>query len=240
LERFLKSVQLQTFKNYELIVVDGASNDRTRDIIKKNENGVITTWISEKDSGVYDAWNKGLKLAKGQWITFIGSDDILYPDAFQSYVDFLNEDENKDLNFLSSKIEIINSKNIVVRELGWAWEWDKFKKMCNIAHPGALHHKSLFDVYGEFNTTYRICGDYDFLLRVGENLKAGYMHKITLQMALGGLSDTKGLMKEVYRAIGQTGQVPKIEMYQQYLLQHVKFYVKRILRIFDIYIVLKK
>lgn len=237
---FLDSVQKQNFSDYELIIIDGESTDQTIDIIKQYTPNVVNTWISEKDNGVYDAWNKGLKLAKGEWITFIGSDDILLPDAFETYAEFLNKEENKGLNFLSSRLEMIDHKGKFVRELGWAWEWEKFRKMCNIAHPGALHHRSLFDIYGNFDTSYKICGDYDFLLRVGKNLRAAYINKITLKMSIGGLSDTKGLMKEVYTAITKTGDVSKYEAIQQYILQHIKFYVKHLLRKFDLHIVLKK
>lgn len=240
LERYIQSVAAQTYPNLELIIIDGASEDGTLSIIKKYEGTIIKKWLTEKDSGVYDAWNKGLKLAAGEWISFIGSDDILYPDAYQSYVDYLNNNANRQLNYLSSKMEIINDQLKIVRELGWPWDWKISKRVCNIAHPGSLHHKDLFKKYGNFDTTYKITGDYDFLLRVGKNLTAGYMHKITLKMSLGGLSDKKDIIKEYYKAIYKSGNLSKIEMYKIFIAEYIKFYVKRVFRKFNIYLFIKK
>ena len=75
IEKTINSVLSQSFKNYEYIVLDGASTDKTIDIIKYEKK--INFWSSEKDNGIYDAFNKGIKIAKGQFICIVNSDDIL-------------------------------------------------------------------------------------------------------------------------------------------------------------------
>jgi len=82
LEETLKSIFDQKYKNYELIIIDGKSNDKTLKIIKKNNNK-IDYWISQKDKGIYDAFNKGLALARGQYIGFVNSDDILTKNSLK-------------------------------------------------------------------------------------------------------------------------------------------------------------
>ena len=82
LQKTLNSIFAQKNKNYELIIIDGGSNDGTLDIIKKN-NSKIDFWISESDKGIYDAFNKGMKYSSGDYLGFVNSDDILLPSALQ-------------------------------------------------------------------------------------------------------------------------------------------------------------
>ena len=87
LQKTLNSIFNQKYQNYELIVIDGKSTDGTVDIIKKNKKK-IDKWISEKDKGIYDAFNKGMNLAKGDYIGFVNSDDILLPNALKYLVKY--------------------------------------------------------------------------------------------------------------------------------------------------------
>ena len=83
IEETIKSVLNQSYKNYEFIVIDGASNDDTLKIIKNYKND-INIFVSEKDKGIYDAFNKGLKLATGDLIGFVNSDDVLTENALET------------------------------------------------------------------------------------------------------------------------------------------------------------
>ena len=82
LEKSIKSVLNQTYKNVELILVDGDSGKKTIQILKKYNNK-IDFWLSEKDKGMWDAWNKGLKLARGRFVGIVDSTNNLYPDAMK-------------------------------------------------------------------------------------------------------------------------------------------------------------
>ena len=100
----LDSLLKQTYNKFEVIIVDGLSNDNTLAIIKEYEEKFLQANInyillSEKDSGIYDAWNKGLKKVNSNWIAFLGSDDTYYPNALEMYNEAINNSEN--INYIS-------------------------------------------------------------------------------------------------------------------------------------------
>ena len=96
LERCIKSIQSQDYNSIEHIIVDGDSNDETINIIKKYQNNK-TILVSEKDNGIWDAMNKGLKIASGDIVCFLNSDDYYYPNALKTVVKYFN---NNDIDFL--------------------------------------------------------------------------------------------------------------------------------------------
>jgi glycosyltransferase involved in cell wall biosynthesis len=96
LERCIKSIWSQDYNNIEHIIIDGDSNDETKNIIKKYQNNK-TILISEKDDGIWDAMNKGLKISSGDIVGFLNSDDYYYPDAIRTVVKYFN---NNNIDFL--------------------------------------------------------------------------------------------------------------------------------------------
>ncbi len=98
LEENINSLQNQTYKNFEHIIIDGNSTDRTIEIIKKNNNK-IHYWISEPDEGLYDAMNKGIEASNGDIIGILNSDDIYFPDALKIVNRYFSEKENLDFLF---------------------------------------------------------------------------------------------------------------------------------------------
>jgi len=238
LQRCIDSVNAQTYSNIEYIVIDGGSKDNTVDIIKQNEH-IVTKWISERDEGVYDAWNKGIALASGVWIVFIGSDDTFYPNAIQTYVDFIGN-SNQQFDYVSARVHITNSKDQVIRTFGWPWVWEKSKRVCTIAHPGSFHSKELFQTYGHYNKAYKICGDYELLLRAGSGLKAAYMNFVSLKMEVGGLSDSYKVYLEHYKVVTSTGKLSNIVASYDLIKEYSKFLVKRGFRYLGLNIALKK
>tara|TARA_B100002051_G_C16706625_1_gene624174 strand:+ start:218 stop:1087 length:870 start_codon:yes stop_codon:yes gene_type:complete len=98
LEKTLKSIFSQQYKNYEIIIIDGKSKDRTLSIIKKYENK-IDYWVSEKDKGIYDAFNKGMKFARGEYLGFVNSDDILNKKALKILARYNNKFPQIDFIF---------------------------------------------------------------------------------------------------------------------------------------------
>ncbi len=102
LTKALNSILKQKYRNFEIIVIDGQSNDKTLKIIKKFDKK-IDYWISEKDKGIYDAFNKGYKLAKGELIGIVNSDDVLTPNALKILVKYYNKYPDKDFFFGSVK-----------------------------------------------------------------------------------------------------------------------------------------
>ena len=180
LPRTIRSIRELTYKNIEWLVIDGNSSDNTIKLIHDN-NDIISEWISEPDSGIYDAWNKGVSKAKGDWIAFLGAGDAYKPEAISWYVDAILA-SGKTLDFVSSRMEMVSSAGVVYREWGGSFNWNIIQRYMNIAHVGALHHRSLFDRYGFFDCTYRSSADYEFLMRCGERLRSLYLPIVTSSM----------------------------------------------------------
>lgn len=239
LEDSIKSVISQTGKNDEYIIIDAGSSDSTIDIIKKYSDS-ITYWVSEKDEGIYDAWNKGLKVATGDWIMFIGSDDFLKADALKLYREFINKHVSKDCLYISSKNEIIDENKKIIRIYGWPWLWNTFRRRNNISHPGSLHSYKLFKNYGVYDQKYKIAGDYELLLRPKENLNAMFLNEITMEVTHGGVSSNPKMFIEHYNAVINTAHTSTIIAKYDYYIQFIKMFLKNVFMNFGIHVKYKK
>lgn len=226
------SILNQNYLNYELIIVDGLSSDKTIEFVKAYENlftqkGIHFEWISEKDSGIYDAWNKGLKLAKGKWISFIGSDDCLYDNSLEG----MNEvsEKHSDTDFIAARAKIVRKDGTVERELGKKWSWNQFKREMKILHAAGWHNAVYFKQYGVFDSSYKITGDYEMLLRAKADLNVAFYDKFILKMGAGGVSDSQVLnaSKEALRAKVNTGERPALIAIIEFYLIYFKITLKR-------------
>lgn len=230
LDNLFKSILVQNFTDYEILIIDGGSTDGTIEIVKKYEH-CISYWLSEKDGGIYDAWNKGIMKASGEWIMFLGADDWLMPDALQNYSDFLKSCANVQyLQFVSSKRQMVDKNGKLIRITGYTWEWPLFLKFMTVSHPGALHAKKLFDTYGLYNTDFKITGDYELLLRPKGRLIAAFMNKVTVNMSEGGASDSIAAVREYFKAVTDTGGQNKMVAFFNCLVSVSKFIVKKSMR----------
>ncbi|MNQ33538.1 PGL/p-HBAD biosynthesis glycosyltransferase [compost metagenome] len=228
LQNCLDSIIPQLDTNIELIIIDGGSKDSTVEIIKQNQK-YISYFVSESDKGIYDAWNKGLEKASGEWIMFVGADDQLVANAIEVYTTFINENqEAQHVDFISSRVEMIDENGKSIRIKGWPFAWPMFLKEMTVAHPGALHSKELFNKYGKYNIDYKIVGDYEFLLRAGKSLKALYVDTVTVRMSEGGASDSVKSIKEHYKAVISTGKHSKYLAFINASIVYTKYKVKKI------------
>jgi glycosyltransferase involved in cell wall biosynthesis len=198
LEETILSVINQTYNNVEYIIIDGGSTDGTLDIIKGYEHA-IDYWVSEKDEGIYDAWNKGIRIASGQWIAFLGADDVYIDGALEVYANLAVECNSSQFDYISSRVNLM-SENKILRTIGQQWNWKTFRRYMNVAHVGSLHNRKLFEKYGMYNTNYKICGDYELLLRARSELKAVFLNSTTVNMSIGGASDNSSALSEMARA----------------------------------------
>ncbi|EIF50097.1 glycosyltransferase family 2 protein [Sulfurovum sp. AR] len=165
LEQTIQSVINQNYDNVEYIIIDGGSTDRTVDLIKKYEDK-IDYWVSEKDSGIYDAMNKGLELVSGEWINFMNAGD--------SFCDKSILQETVSTYLFQQKYDIVFGYVKMIDEehnyLGYRHpykhleECDFLKDNC-VAHQAAFTHKKVFEQIGKFSCEYQVQGDYDFWLR---------------------------------------------------------------------------
>jgi glycosyltransferase involved in cell wall biosynthesis len=192
----IESVLQQDYPNIEYIVVDAVSTDGTIDVLRGYDDR-IDIWISEPDNGIFDAWNKGLNLAKGEWIAFLGADDAFVPGAVRRYMEVAAQLPSAE--FLSSKAKLIHPSGYSPI-FGGPWSWPACARLMTTIHVGTMHKRSLFERYGKFDTFYRIAGDYEFLLRAGAELKAGFLPELTVMQRSGGASDSTAGLYEARHA----------------------------------------
>lgn len=222
----LNSLREQTYKNFELIIIDGNSKDSTNNIITSNQD-IVTLWLSEPDNGIYDAWNKGIKIAKGEWICFIGAGDVLAKDALEKYRDFILKLQD-NVDYISAKVARTTENNIYTSDLGEPYIWKNFKKKMNVAHVGSLHNKNLFKEIGLYNTEYKIAADYELLLRKKDKLKAAFMNYIIGTMPIGGISFSVKALKEAAKAKKKTGHISIFSISYHYIIEYILLKTYRI------------
>ncbi len=160
LEQTIKSVIEQSYPNIEYIVIDGGSTDGTLDIVKRYEE-FIDYWVSEPDEGIYDAMNKGLKLATGDYIMFLNADDALCQGSIPM---LLGAVQRGECDYSMGAVKKIPS-NIVVKPL-YPLERGKLFFGMPYPHVGALIPLKVYKSVGLFDTAYKICADYDMAVRI--------------------------------------------------------------------------
>ena len=210
IEDCIKSILAQVYLNIEFIIIDNNSSDSTLNIIEryklKNKNIQL---ISELDNGLYDALNKGVKYASGDIIGFLHSDDLFY-DCY-SVFDIVGCFKDNKYDGVYGDLQYVKKGDIdkVIR----LWKGCEFqpkllKRGWMPAHPTLFLKKHVYEEYGEFNTSYKISADYDFMLRILKNkaFKFGYLPKCITRMRLGGASNKsiKNIIQktlEDYRAV---------------------------------------
>ncbi len=181
LEKALESVFSQDFKNYELIVIDGGSEDGTLDVVQQYHQQ-ISYYESTKDKNVYDAMNKAIDKSNGDWLYFMGADDCLTKNSLTTI--FNNNLDGFEIVF--GNIKYTNNTN-------FRSEFSKKLLLKNsLHHQGTLYHKRCF--YGKnFNTNYAILADYDFNLQLFfEQKKALYINTDFAVCGREGISKQKG------------------------------------------------
>ncbi len=225
LAKTIESIREQQSEHYptEHIVIDGGSTDGTLAILQKYDKS-LAYWLSEADSGVYDAWNKGMAASRGEWIAFVGSDDAYRPAALKSYMEYIDASDG-DLDYVSSRVEVVGARGL--RVIGQRWRWRKFAEYMNVAHVGSLHRRRLFERLGPFDTSYRITGDYELLLRAGQGLRAGFLDQVTATMRAGGISDSGESVREAMRAKIETGGRNPLRAYVERYFALTKFQIRR-------------
>lgn len=228
LRRCLESIVSQLTEECELLVIDGGSTDGTQAIIKEYKEYIAYT-VSEKDFGVYDAWNKGIKVAKGEWIVFIGADDVLLPHAIDKYAAFLIE-EGDDYDIICGKLHFVDKNGKVLRDVGEPWNWNKMThRRLKFAHPGMLHNRRCFERIGFFDTKYKICADSDFLQRLGPNTKAAFINEFLVNMQEGGISDSFACIREGHAIRRKNKIVNNWSNNWDFLIITIKFFAKKML-----------
>lgn len=188
----IESVLMQTYKNIEYIIMDGGSSDATLDIIKEYQNKFDGRlhWFSEKDNGIYDAMNKGIKIAKGSVLGIINSDDWYEEDAVSKAVYEFNKEP--DIDITHGKLNIVDKdgnykEEMTLLEDPYQHTFDKFMPVC---HPSVFVKKEVYREAGLFDLQFAIAADYDFILRcMKKGFKFKYIASVIANYRQGGISN---------------------------------------------------
>lgn len=205
LPRCLESLRRQEGAAFELLVADGASTDATLQLLERNRD--LVAWqTSGPDRGVYDAWNKALAMARGEWILFLGSDDWLDgPDTLARLalrLDLIPPGERAH-SFVFGQTVLMDDG----REIEWLGRHplpgNRLDPDADIgfSHTGLVHHCSLFDDLGLYDARFRSAGDYEFMLRAARDPRVRFRHvPLTVaRMASGGMSNGAASRRRHYR-----------------------------------------
>lgn len=227
----IESVLAQTYEDYEYLIIDGASKDGTVDIIKSYEplfKGKMK-WISEKDKGMYDGINKGIRMATGDVVGIINSDDFYHRTDIFSIINKAFEESPSgqsiygDVRFvrpdnLDKTVRYYSSKNFKPSKFRWGWM---------PAHPTFFTYRKNFEKFGCYKVDYKIAADFELLTRFlrSHALSSKYVPVDFMKMRTGGKS-TSGLKsnwvlnKEIVRACKENG------IYTNMFMLSLKYFVK--------------
>jgi len=197
IETTFKSVLEQTYNNIEYIVIDGKSSDNTLKIIEKYSD-IINVLVSEQDNGLYEAMNKGIKLATGDIVGLINSDDLFCdPEALSKVVKVF--ETNKNLDSVYADLFYVSQKNINHISRRWISGLQKpFKYGWHPAHPTFYIKKSVYDKYGLFDLSFKLAADFEIMLRFLDRFKISttYLKEPLVKMRLGG--ETNKSFKNIF------------------------------------------
>jgi glycosyltransferase len=187
----LQSLAHQTFQNYESIIVDGASSDGTLDVVRSS--GIkIGKIVSERDKGIYDALNKGIALASGDYVGFLHSDDVLAsPTSLERLVECIAVKKPDAVYADLQYVERANINKIVRYWKSGYYHRDRLKSGWMPPHPTFYMRKDLYAKLGGFDLTYKISADYDSLIRYlwVNDVKLEYLPEVLIKMRVGGASN---------------------------------------------------
>ena len=207
LKETVNSVLSQSCKNLEYIIVDGGSNDGTIEFL--NQQGDKIRWISEPDHGIYNALNKGIMLAKGDYIGFLHSDDIFGNEQIIEKIYNTAKNNNPDIIYGDLEYVYKSDTEKVLRY----WKSCDFKQGLlqrgwMPPHPTVYIKKAWYTKIGGFNETFKIAADYEFMLRLFSqpDIKTCHINDVVVKMRTGGtsnrsLSNVIQKMKEDYKAL---------------------------------------
>src|SRR5882757_6796610 len=194
LQMALDSLLQQSFTNFEIWIIDSVSGDGTLSIVKENaEKDARIRLVSERDKGIYDAMNKGIRLARGEWIFFLGSDDRLYDKgviasvfaALAGHGEMAPDQDAATPDLLYGNVISTSYKGLYDGEF-------TFEKLLsrNISHQAIFYKKSLFDRIGNYNLRYRAHADWDLNIRcfADKGIRTKYLDQVIAEFGAGGIS----------------------------------------------------
>lgn len=229
LSKTIESILEQTYNNIEYIIIDGKSTDKSIEIIKSyekkfKEKRFEYKWISEEDSGIFNAMNKGIKISSGDIIGIIGSDDWYEKEILEIVANEFKKDE--ELEMVYGILRTV-SKDRYQKIIG---DYNSYGKG---QHPTVFLKRKIYEKYGFFNEKYKIAADSDLLLRLkNQNIKYKFIPQILTNFSVEGISSTNFLNTslEDLEVCYINGIYGKTEKNIRYVYIWIKYLMKRILK----------
>lgn len=219
IERCIQSIVPQLNEQIEYLIIDGASTDKTMDIVKQYKEIVS---VSEKDNGIYNAMNKGIKKAQGEWIIFINSDDALMPNIIEQVLPYLTDDV--DCLYGDVRNVIYEGTNKYYKDIK-ASSIDKLSEHMIACHQSIFMRKSMMQTLGGFNEKYKIAADWDMFIKVKKNnYKIEYIPKIVSEFDISGVSNQKTYTSELHKIRKENNLYV---LYDKYRMRDLKFVLKK-------------
>ena len=230
--RTIDSVVAQNYPDLEYIIIDGASTDNTKEIVLSYQNKINIKFISEPDSGIYEAMNKGVKLSTGDIVGILNSDDLFDNNEVLKKVTEAFDDKNIEAVYGDIKY-FADDLNKVTRY----WQTGKYleNKLNNgwiIPHPALFLRKSVYDKCGLFKTEFKIAGDYEFILRILKIYKVNvkYSPVVLTLMYDGGTSGSSFKQRRKgWQELKKAWLVNNLKVPKFFILRRVLFKISQLL-----------
>ena len=184
LEETILSILNQDYKNIEFIIIDGKSTDLTLDVIKKYHDK-IDILVSEEDKGIYDAMNKGIGLANGEWLNFLNAGDLFFGNDVLTKV---FEKKRTDAAFLYGKVDYYSIENGSNQTLGKKVSIRDFQTSFPICHQSMFFNKEIFNYFGRYDLNYKVTADYDLVIKIFKDraVKKVYIDSVISKFLIDG------------------------------------------------------
>ena len=205
IERTIQSILKQEFKDYEYIIQDGGSKDNTLEIAHSYEEkfeGRLTIY-SERDKGIYDAMNKGITQARGQYIWLVNADDYITDNSLNDIFDVCKAHDFKPC-VLSGCLNMVDADTMKLKYTSTPYTKKSYEKSCKrlkmgICHPATIVHKNIYGKIGVYDDRYYISADVDFCLRCYRSgVDVEFFDKVVTNMSDGGVSNQFTIKKNMH------------------------------------------
>ena len=230
----IDSVLAQDYDNLEYIIVDGASTDGSQDVIGSAiaGHGDKVKYLSEPDRGMYEAINKGIRMATGDYVGLVHSDDFLYSSSTISHIVRKLEESHADFLYGDGLFVNANDTSKVVRKwIGGNYRLWKVRHGWLPLHPTCYIRREVMEKRGLYNESYKIAADSDLLFRylLGGDLTVAYLPEYIVRMRMGGLSTDSSKRRQMWRedirmysSHGMSPTIAKIEKMMWKVPQFIK------------------